>query len=253
MNLTFGLETPQRMSKNSIDMPSQPRSRGSLRVATFNIRHCRGMDGDLNVNRTAALIATIGADIVALQEVDRGVRRSGAVDQAARLQELTGFSVHFFPTAEVGGGEFGLAIASAFDVPLAFRLLPKTPFDRRHGAVIGKLGAVTFVATHLSRKPQARTIELSRLWSICAKTSGPKLVLGDFNAKPRWLAPLAVAGVRKVGGFQPTFPSSGPTRQPDHVFVSRELRLVESRTLSTLSSDHLPLIVDLELKHTVGG
>ena len=54
----------------------------ALRVATFNVRHCEGMDGCVDVERTAAAIRDLHCHLVALQEVDVMTRRSGMVNQA---------------------------------------------------------------------------------------------------------------------------------------------------------------------------
>ena len=57
-----------------------------LRLATYNIRHGAGADGRLDLARTAATIASLGADAVGLQEVDDAYgARSGFEDQASRL------------------------------------------------------------------------------------------------------------------------------------------------------------------------
>ena len=63
-----------------------------LRVATYNIRHGRGLDGRIDLERVAAAIEALGADVVLLQEVDQGTRRAAGVDQARELGRLTGRS-----------------------------------------------------------------------------------------------------------------------------------------------------------------
>ena len=62
--------------------------RDTLTIATYNIRHGRGMDGVVELSRTGNAIARLGADIVALQEVDRHVERSGHIDEPRLLQEF---------------------------------------------------------------------------------------------------------------------------------------------------------------------
>ena len=216
-----------------------------LRIATYNIHHGSNIDGAVDLEATAATIDRLEADVVALQELDRNVRRSGRVDQPAVLQELTGMHVRFFPTADFGGGEFGVAIATTDPADTRFRFLPPTPFDRRHGAIVSQIGGLTIVATHLSRKPQARAVELPALWSTCRKLGSPKVLLGDFNMSAAGLLPFRLIRLKKAGGFEPTFPSTGPVRQPDHVLMSRELTLGGCHTSESTASDHLPLVVEL--------
>ncbi|MCY3003234.1 MAG: hypothetical protein NTV21_15650, partial [Planctomycetota bacterium] len=69
-----------------------------LRVASYNIKHGEGLDGRVDLERTAAVLARFDADLIALQEVDVGVRRSGGVDQphalAQQLEQLTSRRYH---------------------------------------------------------------------------------------------------------------------------------------------------------------
>jgi len=48
----------------------------TFRAMTYNIHHGEGVDGRLDIERIAALIRDERADLVALQEVDRGVERT---------------------------------------------------------------------------------------------------------------------------------------------------------------------------------
>jgi len=48
----------------------------TIRIMTYNIHHGAGIDGKVDIDRIAKVIARENADIVALQEVDRGVERS---------------------------------------------------------------------------------------------------------------------------------------------------------------------------------
>ena len=55
-----------------------------LRVLTYNIHHGEVADGKLDVGRIAKVILDSQADLVALQEVDRGVERSMKIDIIAK-------------------------------------------------------------------------------------------------------------------------------------------------------------------------
>ena len=52
----------------------------TLTVLTFNIHHAEGTDGKVDVARIAKLIEDSDADVVGLQEVDRGVERTARRD-----------------------------------------------------------------------------------------------------------------------------------------------------------------------------
>ena len=60
----------------------------NIHIMTYNIHHGEGIDGKVNIERLARVILDAQADIVALQEVDRGVERSHRIDTMARISEL---------------------------------------------------------------------------------------------------------------------------------------------------------------------
>ncbi|MEZ5416899.1 MAG: hypothetical protein R2708_06100 [Vicinamibacterales bacterium] len=47
----------------------------TVRIATYNIHRCRGMDARTSAQRIASVIAGLDADVVALQEVVRASQR----------------------------------------------------------------------------------------------------------------------------------------------------------------------------------
>ena len=56
----------------------------SFRLMTFNIHHGEGTDGKVDLERIAKVMGEAQADIVALQEVDRGASRTGQRQQEGR-------------------------------------------------------------------------------------------------------------------------------------------------------------------------
>ena len=86
-----------------------------LRILAYNIKHGRGNDGKVDLARTADVIRRLKPDVVALQEVDDKAERSGKVDEAKKLSELTGLKHHAFGKFfDFDGGEYGMAILSRF-------------------------------------------------------------------------------------------------------------------------------------------
>src|SRR5688500_10783479 len=92
-------------------VPSAP-----LRVMVYNIHAGKDAKGADNLERVAALVKTSEADIVLVQEVDRGTRRSGGVDQLATLMRLTGMHGVFGKSLDYQGGLYGIAILSRWPV-----------------------------------------------------------------------------------------------------------------------------------------
>lgn len=116
----------------------------SLRLVTFNACSGRSLDdGAADADRLAAAVAGTGADVVALQEVDRFQPRSGHADQAAVVARAMGARHRYLGLVHGTPGEDGWAAAP-----------PDHPADRHeHGAVGATPGDKTYGIALLSRRP----------------------------------------------------------------------------------------------------
>src|SRR5690348_4890030 len=86
-----------------------------ITVLTYNIHHGAGTDGKYDLSRVADVIKKSGADLVALQEVDKGTKRTKD-DQPAELEKLTGLHAVFGNAMNYDGGEYGDLILSRYPV-----------------------------------------------------------------------------------------------------------------------------------------
>jgi endonuclease/exonuclease/phosphatase family metal-dependent hydrolase len=87
-----------------------------LRVLCYNVHWALGTDGKYDVPRLADVIMKTKPDLVALQEVDVGVKRSGRVHEIQELARLTGLAARFGPTQHYEGGLFGNAVLTRFPI-----------------------------------------------------------------------------------------------------------------------------------------
>jgi endonuclease/exonuclease/phosphatase family metal-dependent hydrolase len=171
-------------------------------VLTWNIRHGLGNDGRVDLDRIAAVIASTGAEIVALQEVDRGWARSGGIHQGAALAESLGLHHAFGPNLirpDEGYGmpaSYGNAILSAF--PLAGcnnEPLPARHSSERRGLLTATVvhphaGSMRVACTHLhwgtdTRPEDSITERRDQVEAILASLPPddvPTILMGDFNA-----------------------------------------------------------------------
>ena len=128
----------------------------SLRVLCYNIHDGQGTDGKYDIERLAKVIQEAKPDLVALQEVDVGVKRSGRVHKAQRLAELTRIGR---PLRHYEGGLIGNAVLSRLEIldvqihplPYAASTPNKTTYPRGAIAVTvrGPSGhPLRFVSTH---------------------------------------------------------------------------------------------------------
>lgn len=244
-----------------------------VRVLTYNIHHGEGRDGRLDLPRLADAIRAAEPDLVALQEVDRGTRRAGGVDQLAELARLVGMHAEFGKAMDYDGGVYGVAILSRWPVEDArTHLLPAWPGAEPRAAltVTVRLGGdgprVSFTSTHLeqSRDSEAQITQARGLIDGLAETRGPAILAGDLNARPGSAALALVesvwttalpdgalpAPVAADGSVGPD-PGAGRRRGPRGDFVlfrpAHGWRVVESRSLEeNTASDHRPVLTVLE-------
>ncbi|MDQ3107098.1 MAG: endonuclease/exonuclease/phosphatase family protein [Actinomycetota bacterium] len=229
-----------------------------IRVATFNILHGRraGAGGAVDLDLLGHSAASLRADVLALQEVDVGVPRSGRADQAAAVGRATGLRATFAKATRVGGiGKYGNALlvdGRTEDVEVLG--LPRTV--RSHEARVALLATVrldgagpfTMAATHLSiHRPEVHA-QLQAVVAALVARPGPHVLVGDLNLGSDEVATVVeAAGLRLAPADAPTFPNPDPTARIDHVAVSPDLQIAGVEVVATASSDHCALIVDLEV------
>jgi len=217
----------------------------SLTVLTFNVHHCEGLDGRIDVGRVADAIRAAAPDVVALQELDRGLPRSGGVDQPAELAEALGLRVEFHAALSRAGGEYGMAVAAAGPFTSERILLPRLGLEEPRIAVVARFEDWTLVATHLSTHTRSRRAQTAALGAIAAGLEGPLVVCGDLNQGRRTLTPLTAAGLVVGPEGPPTLLRGLRRRAIDHVLARPPLEVRRRYTVSGEASDHLPLAAEV--------
>lgn len=231
-----------------------------LRVLTFNIHHAEGLDGRIDVARIAQVIRDSKADLVGLQEVDRGVQRSGRRDLLKEIADLAGMRFAFGKNLDHQGGEYGNALLTSRPiVSEGNRALPNSNGGEQRGVlqvVIDVAGTqVLVLTTHLDyRRPDGDRIASAEAMLDMMQTwgTGPVVAMGDFNDVPgsatwtRLTASLTDVwtAVGKGDGF--TIPVKTPTRRIDWILM-RGLAAKDAAVLTTEASDHLPVVATLGL------
>ncbi len=105
-----------------------------IKVLTYNVHSCIGTDRRLDPQRVADVIAASGADIIALQELDVGRRRTGGIDQAHLIATLLKMEAHFHPALHVEEEKYGDAILTALPTKL-MRAGPLPSVGETRGAI----------------------------------------------------------------------------------------------------------------------
>lgn len=215
-------------------------------VATYNVHHATGSDGRNDLERVARTIGGLGADVVALQELDVGWERSAGADQPADLARSLGMSVSFHPTIErPDGSAYGLAVAARDEIEAHLEPLPRRSDEEPRGVIVARWRGVTLLVTHLSRDRRARADQIEALAARAAEIEGPLIVAGDLNTSLRHLRPLMARGLAG-GRAAPTIPVGWPRVQIDHILAGGGLRVRSVRSVRSRASDHRPLVAAIE-------
>jgi endonuclease/exonuclease/phosphatase family metal-dependent hydrolase len=242
-----------------------------VRVLVLNMHAGKDASGADNLQRIADLIGSNTPDIVLLQEVDRGTKRSGGVDQVGRLEESTGYDGAFGASLiSYDGGQYGIAVLSKR--PIAYQStisLPVAPAQTRAGGSHEPRVALVVLAnmdrrvmwrvvnTHLDPADEgAREQEVASLLTVTreqAAAGTPFVAGGDLNSTPESPVQqsLKAAGLRdawlecgKGDGF--TYPADAPAKRIDYLFLAGELHCNDAQVLDTTLSDHRPLLVTIQ-------
>ena len=221
----------------------------TVTLATFNIRHGRGLDDEVDLARTARAILETGADLIALQELDRGRPRSGDVDQPAELAHLTGLHVSFHATVRGKRGEYGIALASQEPLETTFHRLEQAGDEEPRGLLTGRLEppGISFIATHLSTVARARRVQIGSLLDHAHDLEPPVVVMGDLNQGRLGLRRLTRAGFDAGRRIEHTLTTRSLRWQIDFVLAGPPARLASTHTITTDASDHVPLVAEVAL------
>lgn len=243
-----------------------------LKVVTYNVHRWVGPDRRTMPERAAGVIAASGANIVALQEVKAGRARVGWQNRAEAVARSLGMTLHFQPTARIFGEQLGLAIMTS--LPSRRIKGARLPSVTPDGGISKRSALwievdyegipVQIINTHLSLRPNERLMQAKALlgeeWLGSKRCKDPTLLMGDLNASPRsrsyklFCTELEdVQLLTRQGVAKPTFHARMPVVRLDHIFLRgegidvRKARPLRSHLAQT-TSDHLPLVAEIDLK-----
>lgn len=238
-----------------------------LRVATYNIHKCRGLDQRVRPSRIAKVLNELDADIVALQEVV-GRGSNSHEDQALHVAEALGYHTAFGENRRHRGAAYGNLLLSRFPV-LGFWNYDITARGREprgvlradvelQGGHVLHLFNVHLGTAWRERSEQARHM-VSRRILRNAELAGSRIVLGDFN---EWIPGEATRllsahfGTRSLHSparrRHRTFPCVLPLLRLDHIYFDEALTLhrlqLHRSRRALVASDHLPLLAEFRLQ-----
>lgn len=250
------------------NLPAQETAgKTSLRILCYNIHYGQGNDGVYDLERLAEVIKAVKPDLVALQEVDVMVRRSGKVHQASKLGELCGLKSFYGPTQHYEGGLYGNAILTNLPVsdvlihPLPYTdatpeltTYPRAAIALTVTAPDGK--PLRFISTHFQHNVETDRVNQAHAINELFAADGNNLrtiLAGDMNAIPG-SEPVQVLETKWQNAIDeaaaPTVPSHDPTSRIDYIFYrsKTQLQVEESKVIDeAMASDHRPVFAVLTL------
>ena len=230
-----------------------------MKVASYNIHKCCGVDGLVKPERIVAVVKEIGADLVALQEVDHRIGTRTGLLNPAMIESETGLKLLVQSDIVDGHGWHGNALLVRGEPLHYHRSRIHLPGIEPRGAVFAELdlgeGLFRVIAVHLGLLRRSRLMQTKAILNAFLGMSPmPTIMLGDFNEWRR-VRRSALANLDPVFGPRSVL-SSFPSRLP---FFPMDRILdwpaglithinIHNTPLAKVASDHLPLVAEVNLK-----
>jgi endonuclease/exonuclease/phosphatase family metal-dependent hydrolase len=225
-----------------------------VKVMTYNIRGGRTDQGQIDLAAIVEEVAALDPDIIALQEVDVFLPRSGYKNQVKFLAAELQMNYLFVPSLTVLLGGYGNAILSKYPIEQS-TFIPLPSLKEQRGVLKADIGLVDgkihVYATHLGLDHDEREQQMMALTEAFAQDNYPLILLGDFNATPQ---DSTIAQLRHVF-HDPvhtdqlevsTFKSNAMKTQIDYIFLSQGFHFIEHVNSQSATSDHNPLLYSIQ-------
>jgi endonuclease/exonuclease/phosphatase family metal-dependent hydrolase len=228
-----------------------------LRVMTYNIRNGQGMDDQTDYDRTAAVIADMHPDVIALQEVDSVTNRSQQADVLQELAKRTKMYATFSASIVFDGGKYGIGVLSK-EKPLAWQRFELPGREEKRSLLLVEFPDYVFACTHFSLHEEDRLASVEIIRNVAERYEKPVILAGDFNDSPdsSVLSRLEENWQLLSDVRQFTYPSDAADDTIDYLLGYRSEKfacsIVRNGVLNNCpASDHLPLFADIYLKSSL--
>lgn len=231
----------------------------------YNVHHCNppSKPGFIDVDAIANVIKRENPDLVALQEIDVNINRSGKINQAELIAKKAGYhSFHFSKAIDYDGGDYGVMLLSKY--PLNEMSTYKLPTDEATKgeqrvlslATVNLPGGkrINFGSTHLDAQQEStnRLLQAKEISRITSLINLPIIIAGDFNANENSQVIKILDGQfrRTCTNCAPTIPVINPKNTIDFIMFrpASAFSVLSHKVLQEqYASDHLPVVATLKL------
>ncbi len=219
-----------------------------LRIMSYNVRNCVGMDGKRDYDRVANVITRAQPDVVAVQELDKNTRRNGHKDALQELAKRTDMRGVFAKAIDFQGGEYGVGILSK-EQPLRVKRIPLPGREEARVLLVAEFKDYVFCSTHLSLRAEDSMNSIAIITREAKNSKKPFFIAGDFNLEAQH--PVMK---RMMKDFTPlnraaqaTYPADKPNKCIDFIFIYNssafQKPLLKETTVmaEATASDHRPI------------
>lgn len=224
-----------------------------LKVMSYNIRNCKGMDKEIVYARVSDVINGEQPDIVMLQEVDSCTRRSSGIVVCDTLASLCGMQAVYAPAIDFDGGKYGIALLSQ-DKPLNVKRYALPGREEKRALVVTEFMNYVVASTHLSLTEADRNASLPIIIEAAKQYKKPFIIAGDFNAEPNeefiknFSRHFTIVGDLVTN----TFPADLPNIKIDYIAIfnnkaGKKVKWSDYRVIDEpMASDHRPIVAKLK-------
>ena len=236
----------------------------ALRVLAYNVGVFSKYTDD-SMQDIAKMMQEIGADAVAVCELDSCNRRHAVYQLEKFAEALGGWDFRFGAAMKWAGGAYGTGVVTCDPICDGFDInLPQGDGYEPRVCVVAETGDYVIAAVHLDhsnddvRMEQARRIT-DELKSRYGRSRKPVFLCGDLNATPDSPTLGQLSGDWTVLSEQASsYPSDSPRECIDYVLVLKNRAGYKVTGTSVLTefesadvakvSDHLPVYVDVMIR-----
>jgi endonuclease/exonuclease/phosphatase family metal-dependent hydrolase len=236
-----------------------------IRIATYNIHKCVGIDRRFSPERIADVLRETKADVIALQEVLCHHNSYKRDHQAKFIAEELEMQFYLGENRRIKDGLYGNAVLTKLPVKTAqnfdISVQRREPRGCLHTEIeIDEHQSLHFFNVHLGTSFFERRKQVHRIFNQEVlehrRFSGKRIVAGDFNEWTRGVTTrifknnFQTVDARLHLGTTRTFPGVLPLFHLDHIYFDRKFKLANaflhrSRT-ALIASDHLPIVAEFE-------
>jgi len=226
----------------------------TLKILSYNVRNCVGLDKVTDYNRIAGVFNRISADAIAIQELDSATSRSKGVVVLDELAAKTGMYPTYGASIDFQGGKYGVGILTK-EKPISWQKISLPGREERRSLLLVELKEYVVCCTHFSLTGEDRLASVDLINEATKAYAKPVLLAGDLNAEP------GTAVTKKLeehwtmlsNPMEMTFSANNPNRCIDYILLRKDanyrIASLESQVeAEPVASDHRPLWIKITLQ-----